>query len=414
MESVITQLKQQEVWEEFLAYRLRKGRFNWHEFDEADKFVGEQEYLGLAQHLEQGGSLGIPTKKLINKMGTNKKRVVYSYDDTAMQVLKLIAHLLYRYDDRFAPNCYAFRRGIDVHDAIRRVNRAIQGQSLWAYKLDIHNYFNSIPIPKLLPMLDEMLADDPALGHFFEQMLGDPRAYYGGKIVQEPHGIMAGIPTAPFLADVYLNAVDHHFHEAGVVYARYSDDIILFAPDEVTLEKHKTTLLQFLAELQLEVNPDKECVFRPEEPYEFLGFRCKDNEIDIAKSSIEKMKGKIRRKAHALMRWKARKGFDSTKAMKALINYFNNKFFESDDPETLTWSRWYFPILTKTEGMKAIDQYLQHYLRYMSTGKHNKTNYRVSYDMLKALGYRSLVHEYYLFKEKTSIEKTPENQETTQ
>ena len=39
MESIIAQLTQQEVWEEFLAYRLRKGRFNWHEFKEADAFV---------------------------------------------------------------------------------------------------------------------------------------------------------------------------------------------------------------------------------------------------------------------------------------------------------------------------------------------------------------------------------------
>ena len=39
MESILTQLTRQEAWEEFLAYRLMKGRFNWHAFDEADRFV---------------------------------------------------------------------------------------------------------------------------------------------------------------------------------------------------------------------------------------------------------------------------------------------------------------------------------------------------------------------------------------
>ena len=48
MESIITQLTQQEVWEGFLAYRLKKGRFNWREFEEADDFVGYEQYLPLA------------------------------------------------------------------------------------------------------------------------------------------------------------------------------------------------------------------------------------------------------------------------------------------------------------------------------------------------------------------------------
>lgn len=33
--------------------------------------------------------------------------------------------------------------------------------------------------------------------------------------------------------------------------------------------------------------------------------------------------------------------------------------------------------------------------RYVMTGRHNKANYRIRYEDLKALGYRSLVHEFY-------------------
>lgn len=398
MESIIDQLGHQEAWEEFLAYRLRKGRFNWHEFDEADRFVAEEQYLPLAEKIAQGGPLGIPEKLLVNKMGSDKKRVVYRYDDDTMRMLKLLAHLLYRYDDRFASNCYAFRRGLDAHDALRRIHRSLHGTPHWAYKLDIHNYFNSIPVAKLLPMLKALLADDSSLYTFFERMLTERQVVYQGKVVEEDHGIMAGTPTAPFLADVYLNAVDHHFHEAGVVYARYSDDIILFAPDEATLLQHKATLLAFLAELGLEVNPEKERVFKPDEPYEFLGFRCQGHDIDIAEASIQKMKGKIRRQAKALMRWRSRKGVAAEDAMKALIRYFNSKFFENDDAETLTWARWYFPMLTCTDGMNEIDRYLQQHLRYLATGRHCKANYRTDYASLKALGYQSLVHAFWEFK----------------
>ena len=134
--SIISQLTLQETWEEFLAYRLLKGRFNWHEFDEADAFVEKKNYLPLATKIALGEGLGLPTKKLINKMGSGKKRVVYSFAPDEMLILKLITFLLYKYDDLFAPNCYAFRRGLKASDAVFKINKAIRGQKMWAYKLD--------------------------------------------------------------------------------------------------------------------------------------------------------------------------------------------------------------------------------------------------------------------------------------
>ncbi|MBO6027416.1 MAG: hypothetical protein J6P73_09250 [Bacteroidales bacterium] len=395
MESIITQLARQETWEEFLAYRLHKGRFTWHEFEDADTYVEKEQYLPMAQRIVKEEALEIPTKKIINKMGTGKKRVVYSFNAEEMKLLKLIAHLLYRYDNHFASNCYAFRRGVRAHDAIVNINKAIQGQKMWAYKIDIHDYFNSIPIPRLLPMLADLLADDPPLYRFFERMLTVDQAVYNGQVVEEKRGVMAGTPTAPFLANVYLSDVDYFFEKAGVVYARYSDDIILFAPDEALLNQHKAALLRLIAEHGLEVNPSKEKVFTPDEAYEFLGFSCHGNDIDIAASTKQKMKGKISRKARSLMRWQSRNGIGSACAMKAMINCFNHKFFESDDPETLTWSRWFFPVITQTEGLKEIDHYLQQNIRFLSTGRHSKANYRISFDQLKELGYKSLVNEFY-------------------
>ena len=162
-------------------------------------------------------------------------------------------------------------------------------------------------------------------------------------------------------------------------------------------------MCNFLAQAHLEVNPDKEKIYSPDEAYEFLGFKCHGRDIDISEATKKKMKGKISRQARALLRWKDKKGFDSEKAMKALINYFNRKFFESDDPETLTWSRWFFPVITQTNGLKEIDHYLQQNIRFLSTGRHNKTNYRVDYEKLKELGYRSLVNEYYKYLQVSHI-----------
>ena len=394
-ESILTQLVRQETWEEFLAYRLMKGRFTWHEFDEADRFVEQEDYLHLAQRILQGEGLGIPKKKIVNKMGTGKKRVVYSFAPDEMVILKLIAFKLYDYDACFTPNCYAFRRGIKASDAIFRIRQAIGDRRMWAYKLDIHDYFNSISIDILLPMLADMLADDPQLYRFFEKMLTDNRVEYNGETILESHGVMAGVPTAPFLADVYLKEVDRYFHDAHVIYARYSDDIIMFAPDREMLEAYISQMAEFLRRYQLEVNPDKEKIYSPDEAYEFLGFKCFAHDIDISEATKKKMKGKIRRATNSMMRWKIKNHIEPEKAMKGLINHFNRIFFENDDTESLTWSRWFFPVINKTDGLKEIDHYLQQNIRFLATGKYNKANYKTNYAQLKQLGYRSLVNEYY-------------------
>ena len=398
MESILTQLTRQETWEEFLAYRLMKGRFTWHEFDEADTYVEREEYLPLAKRIIQGEGLGIPQKKIVNKMGTGKKRVVYSFAPEEMIILKLLAFKLYDYDEWFAPNCYAFRRGMKASDAVFDIIRAIGDKEMWAYKLDIHNYFNSISIEILLPILAEMMAEDLPLYHFFEKMLTEKSVIYNGEAFFEDHGVMAGTPTSPFLANVYLKAVDKYFHDANVTYARYSDDIIIFAPDREMLCEHKSRMAEFLKEYRLEMNPDKERIYSPDEAYEFLGFKCHAHDIDISEATQKKMKGKIRRATKRLMRWSSKNHLEPEKAMKGLINHFNRVFFENGDTESLTWSRWFFPVINQTEGLKEIDHYLQQNIRFLSTGKHNKTNYKTDYDKLKRLGYKSLVNEFYKYK----------------
>lgn len=398
MESILDQLSKQAAWEEFLTFRLQKGRFNWHDFDEADTFVSEQRYLPVVESWLRGESSSVPIKHLVNKMGSGKKRVVYSFSDDEMKVLKCLSFLLYRYDSELSPNCYSFRRGLSAHDAVLNVIHAIDQRPMWGYKLDIHNYFNSISIPILLPILQSVLVNDQPLYHFFEKLLNDDRAICNGLLIHEPRGVMAGTPISPFLANIYLMELDRYFYDRGVIYARYSDDIILFAPERETLDQHIQTLNQFLVKYNLEVNPDKVRIYELNEPFDFLGFKCQGYNIDLSEATKRKMKDKIRRKTHSLLRWRSKENIAPETVMKTLIKHFNRKFYESDEPTMLTWSRWFFPLITSTTGLKDIDHYLQDNIRYLATGKHNKSRFRIRYEYLQQLGYRSLVHEYYAAK----------------
>ena len=392
----------QEVWDDFLAYRLRKGRFTWHFFEQADGYVEKEEYLPIARRVASGGALSIPRRTVINKMGSGKKRVVYQYPQEEKSILKIISFLLYRYDDRFASNCYSFRRGMRACDAVLKINKTIGGRRLWAYKVDIHDYFNSISIPLLMPILHDLLSDDPELYSFFKSMLEDNRSLDGETVIRENRGVMAGTPTAPFLADVYLMEVDKYFEKEGILYARYSDDIILFASDYEELLANKAVLADFFRRYRLEVNPAKEKVYAPGEPYEFLGFRSDGKMIGVSKATIEKMKGKISRKARSLNRWASKKGIPRVQAMKAMIGVRVTGW-----PGAISADM--FTAVALTSAMEDTGRFacsderlnrLQENIRFLSTGKHNKANFRVRYEDLKSLGYRSLVHEYHRFREK--------------
>ena len=54
-----------------------------------------------------------------------------------------------------------------------------------------------------------------------------------------------------------------------------------------------------------------------------------------------------------------------------------------------------FPIITTSETLAELDRYMVECIRFIRTGTHTKANYRLRYETIKSLGFRSLVHEYY-------------------
>ena len=91
-----------------------------------------------------------------------------------------------------------------------------------------------------------------------------------------------------------------------------------------------------------------------------------------------------------------KKGADYKVALKAMNRKYNKKFFGKQDKEELSWKYWFFPTITTSGSLKAIDNYMQEQQRYIVTGRHNKRNYKiVPYNLLKECNYKSLVNEYY-------------------
>ena len=396
--SLLDQLSRRECWEKFYEYKTSLA-FPKAFAAELRDFIDGEGYLPVCRSIEAGEPFPLPRKSVISKMTSGKKRVVYTYPRAENTVLKLLTWLLLRRcDGIFEDNLYSFRPGRTAKDAVRAL-RAVPGLGeMWAYKADVSNYFNSIPVEKLLPMLAEALGEDGRLYGFLSALLGEERALSGRETVREQKGIMAGTPLSAFYANLYLRELDRHFARRGVPYARYSDDIILFAPDRAGAEALAGEVRTILTEHGLGLNPAKEELFDPAEGWTFLGFRCRGDTVDIAPASLEKIKGKMRRKSRALMRWRQRGGYGGEKAAAAFIRVFNRKLLESPPDNDLSWSRWFFPLLTTADSLRVIDRYAQDCLRWLVSGKRTKGRYDVRYEDLKRLGYRSLVHEYYAFQ----------------
>ena len=404
--SIIDKLACHEVWQSFLEEKITSKNMDKRQIEDLYSFIHNKEYIGVIDKIKYKDAFLPPVKKIISKQYSTKKRIVYSFSREENYILKLLTYLLIRqYDHVFAKNLYSFRANRGVKKAIDYLRGDRHLSDKYVYKVDIHDYFNSVDINILLPILKVIMQDEVEAYTFIERLLSDPRVELpNGDVVCEKKGIMAGVPISSFLANVYLYQLDWYFFNNGIRYARYSDDIIVFAFNELERQKSIFYIHTFLANMNLSVNSEKESISNPHESWDFLGVSYQDGIFDISPVSAKKLKKKMWRKSRALLRWKTRKHIENIYAAKAFVKSFNKKLYDNPISSELTWTRWYFPIINTTNTISKLDHYMQECIRFIATEKRTNKRFDFKYDMIKRLGYRSLVHEYYKIKKSTLTE----------
>ena len=396
--TILNSLLDQQVWQDFLQTKKDGGHLSKADEKQFDDFVLQKKYLPVVQGILNGQSLPLPQATQINKKNTGKKRLVFVFEQDFNMVLKLLAHLLHKYDFLFADNLYSFRKNIGVKKAFADVVAKTKGAKIFSYKVDISDYFNSIDTNQISNLLDRFVADDKPLNNFLKDLLTQPYCTKDGQKIICKKGIMAGVPVSGFLANLFLKDMDDWFLANNVTYARYSDDVIVFADSLQQCEHFEGVIKNFLKQKGLEINTKKEVRTSPEQKWEFLGFSIHDQNVDLSDVALQKIKDKMRRKAKALVRWKKRVGANDERAIKAFLNHFNKKFFDNPKNNEITWCRWYFPTITTEKSLCIIDDYALSCIRYIATGRHTKANFNLRYETIKQLGFKSLVNSYFKFK----------------
>ncbi|MBQ6494292.1 MAG: hypothetical protein IJI92_10560 [Erysipelotrichaceae bacterium] len=269
--TILNELSRKDVWQDFLEYKLKKNQLSRKEAAELEAFIDNEDYLRVTETF----SFDYPHKKYLSKIGSSKKRVVYTYSKDETWVLKLLAYLLYKYDDRISASCYSFRKNKTSKSAFDAILKIRDLDDRYVLKLDIHDYFNSIDADELLRILEEIISDDKELLELLRNLLKQDRCYSGDELIEEKRGAMAGVPLASFFANVYLLSLDETFAKKGIPYFRYSDDIIIFAGSRAERDECYRLVKEELERKKLTLNPDKLMYADPHEGFEFLGFSYK-------------------------------------------------------------------------------------------------------------------------------------------
>lgn len=391
--SYIEFLQKKESWEAFLEKEELREFKDEKLIRQIKRLLEKETYLKFTEsYLEK---FAYPKLIKLSKYNTSKKRIVYVYPGNHMLILKITSfYILKKYSKKFSSNSLAYIEGRSVKSVFHILKKFRLKESDIVYKNDFSDYFNSIPIDKLDLKLKEFLRNDMDLYSFIMRLLTEPKVRVNGKLTEDHNkGVMAGSPIAGILANIYMHQVDIMMKKKRFKYIRYADDTLIVGQKALDFFKEQ------IESLDITFNPKKMQVMSIKTGITFLGFLFVGKTIDISKEAKDKMKSRFKRRAKWYRQWMLQRNVKKEVAIKDYIKKINFKLY-SDQDDSINWSRWYLPNINIIDSIKFLDNYFVDCIRYLDSGTwtRGKKFYRLSYEEIKELGYRSLVNEYYSIK----------------
>jgi group II intron reverse transcriptase/maturase len=174
-----------------------------------------------------------------------------------------------QFDPTFSEHSYGFRPGRSAHDAVRAAQKYIQSGRRWVADVDLAKFFDRVNHDVLMERLSRRIADRRVLGLIRRYLVAGVLA--DGVGVERHEGTPQGGPLSPLLANVLLDEVDKALEKRGLVFARYADDLNVYAGSKRAADDAMATLKRLYARLRLQVNDAKSAVARAWDR-KFLGY----------------------------------------------------------------------------------------------------------------------------------------------
>lgn len=364
------------------------------------EYVMSEQCVRDLERLREGDFfLDYPTRISVPKSDSDRRRVLYVFKGgNDHSLMRLIAYGLRPVCRRLPDTLYSFRPDRTSVDMVKDACRANRDGSRYVLKADIRDYACSIDPETLLTVISPLLKGDPELLSFFSWLLRRGKCYEQGVLTDCDAGALPGAAASNFFMAAYLIDMDEAIasSEGCVFYGRYSDDIVAFFDTEEHALEGRRLLIDEIARKKLAFNMDKCSFFKPGDRIELLGFELEGGEIDPGRRSVDRVKKRLRRCAQEVSKRKRTEGLTADEAGRLIIEAVDRTFGDPRDSlRGLTWNRWAFPVITRVDALKELDECAQKCIRYVMTGTWGKAQYRVRYSKLRELGYRPQVSGYY-------------------
>jgi retron-type reverse transcriptase len=190
----------------------------------------------------------------------------------------------------FIDNSFACRKEKGTHRAVLLAQYYMRFNRFYL-KMDIEKYFETIDHLRLVDIFSETLQDKDVL-RLLRTILKTSEQSSGVK----GKGIPIGNLTSQFLANVYLNKLDHFAVNNLSIqcYIRYMDDFVIFHTDKENLKTVRDRLTQFIVkELLLKVKERATVIQGRENGLGFLGYRVFPRLIRVKNKNVKRLKRKV-------------------------------------------------------------------------------------------------------------------------
>jgi RNA-directed DNA polymerase len=258
--------------------------------------------LTLAKNLQLNGKASLVKRVWIPKPGKTEMRPLASQtaqasgiptiQDRAKQALAKLA-LEPEWEAKFEPNSYGFRPGRCSHDAIEAIflqlrSKTHENVDKFVYDAEIRQSFDRIDHDALLAKLKTFPLMERQITAWLKAGIMDE---YANTPRESTMGTPQGGIISPLLANIALHGLEEHLKNyvssrkfpkpypnadaerkaLGVI--RYADDFVIIHRNPEIMEKVILETNNWLANVGLEISPEKSKVRKASESFTFLGFQ---------------------------------------------------------------------------------------------------------------------------------------------